>query len=450
MNRQQEALEFKCNSKQIVEKNDFQKINGSSLYRRLQGNGKSSYQNGYSQSSIHEEKGFLRIPENAKNPRASGFDMHRKGLKNFQQLLTIENTEWELESGCPVVEKTVYVDSVHTEKSPILNSSSLDMKGFTDDSGNYLEIPEKISDMKDNLSIDSSVQDIKHLTVLNEKAVIKPKSLESFDSCSMSSDRSTHDIEIDMKNGSRHDEDLIQDSIALKISKVADRENFDPQRKQFGKLGGQENYCVLPEDSLSLVCLKAADDKETDTESKTVMELGDQEGLNALLKDPITLESSRMTVDQKKINSTSPEPKKPCIEESSHSLVQRSIMKVANDKKIDLENERNVKLGSQGEANGSLLLKPLALPLPKSPSESWLKRTLPAISSRNASSSSRSSLAARICTSGQVSNASNLDPKWETIVKTSNVHHGHLRFSEVNSVVLLCSLLDYTGVKTKI
>ncbi|KAH7533197.1 hypothetical protein FEM48_Zijuj04G0104600 [Ziziphus jujuba var. spinosa] len=428
MNRQQAVIEFQCNSKHIVEKNDCQKLDGSSLYRRLQGNGLLSCQNGYSQPSIPEEKGILVIPENAKNHRANGFDMHRKGPKNFRELLTIENTEWELQSGSPVVEKTVYVDSVHTEKSRNLNSSSLDMKGFTDFCGNDLDIPGKGSDMKENISIDSSVQDIQHLIVVNEKAIIQPKSLESFDSCSMSfSDRSTRDIEIGMKNCSRHHEDLIQDYIALKNSKVADQENFDPERKQFGKLGGQESSCVLPEDSLSLVFLKAADDKETDTESKKAMELGDQEGLYALRKDPIPLESSRMTVDEKIMNSKSPEPKKSYIEESSHALVQSSITKLASDKKIDLENERNVKLSNQGNAHGSLLHKPLALPLPKSPSESWLKRTLPTISSRNTTYSSRSSLAAR---GSQVSKASNLDPKWETIVKTSNVHHGHLRFSE--------------------
>ncbi|KAK6919702.1 Protein of unknown function DUF688 [Dillenia turbinata] len=63
---------------------------------------------------------------------------------------------------------------------------------------------------------------------------------------------------------------------------------------------------------------------------------------------------------------------------------------------------------------------PLPPPLPKSPSESWLWRTLPSISSRNAS---RPFI-------GKQSKASSVDPKWETIVKTSKVHCGHLRFSE--------------------
>ncbi|GAB4859678.1 hypothetical protein Ancab_011157, partial [Ancistrocladus abbreviatus] len=59
-------------------------------------------------------------------------------------------------------------------------------------------------------------------------------------------------------------------------------------------------------------------------------------------------------------------------------------------------------------------------PLPKSPSESWLSRTLPSISSRNPSSKSHVSalrqgkLAAR---------PSAVDPTWETIVKSSNLQH---------------------------
>lgn len=425
MNEQQTALEFKYKSKQIMGKSGCQKLDGSSLYKRLQGNGLSNYQSGYSQSSIHEEKGFLGLPEKEKNSRVSEFDMHRNGPKNFRELLKYENNEWELESGSPMVEKTVYIDSIHKEKSPKSNSSSFDKKGYTDYRGNDLEILEKSSDIKDT-PVDSSLQDSKCSSSVNQKVLILTKGSESFDSCSMSlSDRSIHDIQMDMmKSGSIHDEDLFQDSITLKSSKVVDQESFDLERPHSGKFGGQEDYCALNEDSLSFSSLKVADDKKIGMESKNPMELGDKESPYALIKDPITLESSRMAVD-KKIKSERPEPIKSGTEESSHALNQSSITKVANDGKIDLENQRPVK----GGAHDSSLQTPLALLLPKSPSESWLKRTLPTISSKN--SSSRSSLAAHPCMSSQVSKTSTLDPKWETIVKTSNVHTGHLRFSEV-------------------
>ncbi|KAF3444012.1 hypothetical protein FNV43_RR13702 [Rhamnella rubrinervis] len=421
MDGQQTALEVKCKSKQIMGKSDHQKLDGSSLYKRLQGNGLTSYQNGYSQSSIREEKGFPGLPKKEKNSRVSGFDMHRNGPKNFRELLKFESTELESES--PVVEKTVYIDSIHSKKSP--NSSSFDKKGYTDYRGNDLEIPEKSSDIKATPSIDSSLQDSKCSSSVNEKALIQTKGSESFDSCSMScSDKSTHDLQMDMmKSGSIHEEDLFQDSITLKSSKVADQQSVDLERPHSRNLGGQQDYCALNEDSLSFSSLKVADDKKIGMESKNPMELGDKESPYALIKDPITLESSRMALD-KMISSERPGPIKSGTEESSRALNQSLITKVVNHEKIDLENQRLVK----GSAHGSSLQTPLALLLPKSPSDSWLKRTLPTISSRN--SSSRSSLAAHSCLSGQVSKTSTLDPKWETMVKISNVHTGHLRFSE--------------------
>ncbi|GAB4824880.1 hypothetical protein Ancab_007751 [Ancistrocladus abbreviatus] len=63
-------------------------------------------------------------------------------------------------------------------------------------------------------------------------------------------------------------------------------------------------------------------------------------------------------------------------------------------------------------------------PLPKSPSESWLSRTLPSISSRNPSSKShlialrQGNLAARPLP---------VEQKWETIVKGSNSQHKHFQ-----------------------
>lgn len=431
MDGQQGALEIKYKSKQITGKSVRQKLDGSSLYKRLQGNGLPPYQNGYSQSSIHEGKDFLGVPEKEKNSRVSGFNMHTNGQKNFGELLKYEKAEWDLESGSPVVEKTLYIDSIHTDKSPNTNS-----------------ISEKCTDIKGTPSIDSSLQDSKCSSSVNEKALTKTKSSESFESCFMScSDRSTHDIQMDvMKSGSRHDEDLFQDCITLKSSKVADQESFDLGRRHTGKLGCQEDYCALNEDSLSLASLKEGDDKKIDTENKNPMEFGDKGSPYAHKKDPVTLKSSRTAVD-KKINSERPGPIKSGSEESSDALIQSSITKVATDEKIDLENQGLVKLGSQESAHGGSLQMPLGLLLPKSPSESWLKRTLPTISSRN--SSSRSSLAARPCVSSHVSKTSMLDPKWETIVKTSNAQTGHLRFSEVIRFLFCVHCFCFTGIETK-
>ncbi|KAL5732074.1 hypothetical protein ACHQM5_004731 [Ranunculus cassubicifolius] len=71
---------------------------------------------------------------------------------------------------------------------------------------------------------------------------------------------------------------------------------------------------------------------------------------------------------------------------------------------------------------------PLAPPLPKSPSESWLWRTLPSVSSKNGATLHHRKYTPK---------APAIDPKWETIVKSSNGHPGHFRFSELSN---LCSI----------
>lgn len=81
-----------------------------------------------------------------------------------------------------------------------------------------------------------------------------------------------------------------------------------------------------------------------------------------------------------------------------------------------------------GNANTGAVESPLPPPLPKSPSQSWLLSTLPSIPSRNSVSTGTKRLTKRM-----ESRTSSAGTKWETIVKTSNLHHDHVRYSEVIS-----------------
>ncbi|THG08033.1 hypothetical protein TEA_011867 [Camellia sinensis var. sinensis] len=99
------------------------------------------------------------------------------------------------------------------------------------------------------------------------------------------------------------------------------------------------------------------------------------------------------------------------MEGSRHDQVRSQQSKSLfsnNEHSLNADNEVNPSVGS--------MLSPLPPPLPKSPSESWLWRTLPSISLRHPKK--------------QHGKASNTGTKWETIVKTSNVHHDHVRYSE--------------------
>ncbi|KAF3452129.1 hypothetical protein FNV43_RR08226 [Rhamnella rubrinervis] len=76
--------------------------------------------------------------------------------------------------------------------------------------------------------------------------------------------------------------------------------------------------------------------------------------------------------------------------------------------------------------NASSVMSPLPPPLPKSPSESWLWRTIPSVSMKNPISHMNLGFLSKKLESKKSSN----NTKWETIVKTSNLHHDHVRYSE--------------------
>ncbi|XP_004303187.1 PREDICTED: uncharacterized protein LOC101308888 [Fragaria vesca subsp. vesca] len=401
ISRDQEAglhednIDLKRESDQISNRSDGLPLDGSSVNRRLQGSGISPYRRECSQSILHDGKCFLGIPEKAKRSKeTSSSDKYRKGCR-FLERLSSENAEWEARIGSPVVEKTLYVDSVQTVKSSSSNSFFSDIKGeikgLIDYKRNDLDIPER-SEVEETLLADCTFQDIEHLGNVNEKAAVQSKCLDFSKSSSLSSaGKSYWDVQKITRNGRLQDQ---KDYNKLAISEVANKEEVNFESQLLDNSDDPENCHGLTEECIRLTSVKLADEENTD-----------------------------LKILERKTSDT---------DDISHGLVQNSITlirsKVGKKGKIDLESQRLVTLGNQGSSEGENTRLPLGPPLPKSPSESWLKRTLPTISSRN--SASQSSLGSRIYTSSPVSKISSLDPKWETIVRTSNVHHGRSRFSE--------------------
>ncbi|PRQ21742.1 hypothetical protein RchiOBHm_Chr7g0242601 [Rosa chinensis] len=244
--------------------------------------------------------------------------------------------------------------------------------------------------MEETPLAESSCEDIEHPGDVNEKAVVQFECLDFSNSNFLSSSgKSIGDGQTITRNGSLQDQ---KDSNKLAISVVSNQEEFNLESQQLENSDDQENCHGLTQESIRLTSVKLADEENTDLETQ--------------------------------------QPKTSGTDDISHGLVLITLIssKVARKGKIDLESQRLVKLGNQGSSQGNNARLPFGYPLPKSPSESWLNRTLPTISSRN--SSWQSSLGSRIYTSSLVSKISSLDPKWETIVETCNVHHGRLRFSE--------------------
>lgn len=117
-----------------------------------------------------------------------------------------------------------------------------------------------------------------------------------------------------------------------------------------------------------------------------------QESSDDSFQDFVSFTSSEDS-SREKLHLESKVPKGSDVEENSNGHNHESITLISSSAtargKIDLESTRRLK--SSLPISSQLALAP---PLPKSPSESWLKRTLPTISSRN--STRQSTLGGRI------------------------------------------------------
>ncbi|CAI8618664.1 unnamed protein product [Vicia faba] len=95
------------------------------------------------------------------------------------------------------------------------------------------------------------------------------------------------------------------------------------------------------------------------------------------------------------------------------------------DKDTNINSNQIVVVDGSEKTDHKCVMHLLSPPLPKSPSESWLCRVLPLVSFKNSlaysSRGTQQSHAAKMIGYSRASSYS----KWETIVKTSNLHHDH-------------------------
>lgn len=105
------------------------------------------------------------------------------------------------------------------------------------------------------------------------------------------------------------------------------------------------------------------------------------------------------------------------------------------DKDAEINNQQIVVVDDSGKVGNEYVLHPLAPPLPKSPSESWLCRALPLVSSKNSFPLSNQGTHSQAKRQG-FSRASSYT-KWETIVKSSNLNHDHVTCSKVTLLIPL-------------
>ncbi|KAE9616925.1 hypothetical protein Lal_00035118 [Lupinus albus] len=342
-------------------------------HARIACHGKKSV---YSPSGFTQEKDFLNIPEKSKH----GMDPHRRG---FSKVLDQESIRCESSCDSPVAEKTLYVDSVHVKCS---TSCSSELKGSTNHGGEDLETLRKDSDIDKNLPVDCSLEDSKNLGIVDEKATLLTKSSVSLDaSLACSENSKKQGLTKPGYQGSNLDHNLVATS--------------SPKMVEIGKI---ESESQVPS---SKKCS------------------------HGVIQKPVSWKNSKMTSDlEVGLKNQQPTKGQECHQDSRQDPNTLASSKVVGDGKIDLERKSLMKLGHQQTSDASSLKLPLALPLPKAPSESWLTRTLPTVSLRN--TSSWSNLISNNHAPTQSPKTALVDPKWEIIVKSSNVLHGRLRFSE--------------------
>ncbi|KAL5839346.1 hypothetical protein ACOSQ4_011954 [Xanthoceras sorbifolium] len=304
-----------CGSNRFTHSNEQQMTNRSSPFRR----GISPYRNERPQSPFRGV-GFLGVPKETENPKASRLNLYGKGSSKSQELLP--RRSFNKGSVSPVIEKTLYIDTVKFTEKSCSNSSSSDIKGLRDSVGKGFETSRKSRGTEENASAELSLQDLKCQDIAKEESILEAKIFGS----------------------------------------------VEARRSSFS-------------------------------------------GILHPRSQADTVECSRMG---------------PVLDQECKSL---ECKKVTADGNLNSSSEPNLEVDDPGYISSGFEQSPLPPPLPKTPSESWLWRTLPSVPSRNPFSHS-SVGTTRFNPRKQDAKPPLTNTKWETIVKTSYSHHDHARYSE--------------------
>ncbi|CAL1394184.1 unnamed protein product [Linum trigynum] len=292
-----------------------------------------------SQPLASKTQGFLGTPNKYKDSETMGSILSVKEVISFGELLANDDIEWKSGSGSPVVEKTLYIDSIQPVKQiEDTDSTSSDKKGSASD-----------KEFKETVSVDGSFPKAKQSKPLSKKEEEELEHFGSFGSCYLSF--SDNEVQMDV----RRDQELILAPAALTMPALDE--------------DGNKNNRVW-----------------------SVVSKGDSQG-------PL---------------------------KQSTNLTRQ---KLAGDRgKDDSQNQNNTRPSQQKPCYGNSL-NPLAPPLPKSPSESWLKRALPTVSSKTQLSKSALGILGDSKVEDSITKSYS-DKTWETIVKSSGERNRRFQVPE--------------------
>ncbi|KAG6641389.1 hypothetical protein I3843_09G070000 [Carya illinoinensis] len=116
------------------------------------------------------------------------------------------------------------------------------------------------------------------------------------------------------------------------------------------------------------------------------------------------------------------------LNEGFHRRSSLECSKLTTEGNLNISSDKIHKTDETGTADASFERPPAHPPLPKSPSESWLWRTLPSVSARYPILPSN--LGTLVDLKREDPKTTSTNTKWETIVKSSHLHHDHVRYSQ--------------------
>ncbi|XP_022724796.1 uncharacterized protein LOC111281333 [Durio zibethinus] len=309
-----------CQSNRFTSSNDQQIVNRSPPKKLPDGAHISPYRRARPQSPFRGG-GFLGMPKEAEKFKANMLVKCTRSNNNSQEVVPYQSTRKGLGSLRPAVEKTLHVDTVNFAEIASSISNSSDTNVQTDSTGKHSDTSRANRMPEEPAMVESSLQDIKGLNLLDGKEISEYEITGS-----VNSSRSS-----------------FCDKPYLKVQ----AEIIDCFRQNGG-------------------------------------------------------------LDQK-----------------SKSLER---IKVRADANLTVNDDDDLRAADQ-EAKAGSYYSPLPPPLPKTPSESWLWRALPSATSRNSFSQSYNGTRFNPKKHEPKIPATD-DTKWETIVKTSYLHHNHVRYSE--------------------
>lgn len=207
---------------------------GSSSHRHSSsGGGISPYRNEATPSPFHEGMGFLGVPKEIESFKADRLGFNSQACKNFSEIISHKENKLGPASVSPIVEKTLYIDSVDAaENQP---PSDSDTKDLMDNAGSDLGTLVERRRIDEASSADSSFQDIRCLNFSKERVILKLQSPGSVDSLPSSSEMPRINSQEDPLDSFRLDQGLDREFRSLEFAKAPSDANLSMNSEQILK-----------------------------------------------------------------------------------------------------------------------------------------------------------------------------------------------------------------------